>query len=78
MVAGDSKVTIDWINSKSNLNLNYFNEWKDKIKDGTQRQSMMDFYEEIVEEAVANTLNFYIFYCVTIHIQLYEKSSICH
>jgi hypothetical protein len=32
MVAGDSKVTIDWINSKSNLNLIYLNNWKDKIR----------------------------------------------
>jgi hypothetical protein len=32
MVAGDSKVTIDWINSKSNLNLIYVNDCKDKIK----------------------------------------------
>jgi hypothetical protein len=32
MVAGDSKVTIDWINDKSNLNLIYLNNWKDKIR----------------------------------------------
>jgi hypothetical protein len=31
MVVGDSKVTIDWINAKSNLNLLYLNSWKDKI-----------------------------------------------
>ena len=33
MVVGDSKVTIDWINSKSNLNL-YISKkyWKDKIR----------------------------------------------
>ena len=92
MVAEDSKVTIDWINSKSNLNLIYVNNWKDKIKslnkvqqswrqflkDGTQRHPRMAFYEEIVEEVVVNTWNFYIFYCVTIQMQLYDKSSICH
>jgi hypothetical protein len=32
MVAGDSKVTIDWLYSKSNLNLIYLNNWKDNIK----------------------------------------------
>jgi len=32
MVARDSKVTIDWINSKSNLNLLYLYSWKDKIE----------------------------------------------
>jgi hypothetical protein len=32
MVAGDSKVVIDWINAKSNLNLLYLNSWKDKIR----------------------------------------------
>jgi hypothetical protein len=32
MVAGDSKVAIDWINAKSNLNLLYLNSWKDKIR----------------------------------------------
>jgi hypothetical protein len=37
MVAGHSKVTIDWINFKSNLNLIYLNNRKDNItslKDG--------------------------------------------
>jgi hypothetical protein len=29
---GDSKVAIDWINDKSNLNLLYLNTWKDQIK----------------------------------------------
>jgi ribonuclease HI len=32
MVAGDSKVAIDWINDKENLNLIYLNAWKDKIR----------------------------------------------
>jgi hypothetical protein len=32
MVVGDSKVTIDWINSKSSLNLIYLSSWKDKIR----------------------------------------------
>jgi hypothetical protein len=32
MVAGDSKVAIDWINDKSNLNLLYLISWKDKIR----------------------------------------------
>jgi len=32
MVAGDSKVTIDWINDKSNLNLIYLSNWKVKIR----------------------------------------------
>jgi hypothetical protein len=32
MVAGDSKVAIDWINDKSNLNLLYLNTWKDQIR----------------------------------------------
>jgi hypothetical protein len=41
MVAGDSKVTIDWINSKSNLNLIYLKYWKDKIR------SLKDKFESI-------------------------------
>jgi ribonuclease HI len=32
MVVGDSKVAIDWINDKSNLNLLYLDTWKGKIK----------------------------------------------
>jgi hypothetical protein len=32
MVACDSKVTIDWINNKSNLDLIYLSHWKDKIR----------------------------------------------
>jgi len=32
MVAGDSKVTIDWINNKSNLDLIYLSHWKGMIK----------------------------------------------
>jgi ribonuclease HI len=32
MVVGDSKVTIDWINDRSKLNLLYLNTWKDKIR----------------------------------------------
>jgi hypothetical protein len=31
MVAGDSKVTIDWINDKAILDLNYLSHWKEKI-----------------------------------------------
>jgi hypothetical protein len=41
MVAGNSKVTIDWINSKSSLNLIYLNYWKDKIR------SLKDKFESI-------------------------------
>jgi hypothetical protein len=32
MVVGDSKVTIDWINDRSKLNLLYLNIWKNKIR----------------------------------------------
>jgi ribonuclease HI len=32
MVVGDSKVTIDWINDCSNMNLMYLHSWKDRIK----------------------------------------------
>ena len=31
MVVGDSKVAIDWIKGKANLNLLYLSAWKDKI-----------------------------------------------
>jgi len=32
MVVGDSKVTIDWINDRSNLNLIYLHNWKEQIR----------------------------------------------
>jgi hypothetical protein len=32
MAAGDSKVTIDWINGMKNLNMLYLQSWKEKIK----------------------------------------------
>jgi ribonuclease HI len=32
MVVGDSKVTIDWINDRSNLNLIYLHIWKEQIR----------------------------------------------
>ena len=32
MEAGDSKVTIDWINGINNLNMLYLQSWKEKIK----------------------------------------------
>jgi ribonuclease HI len=32
MVVGDSKVTIDWINESTNLNLIYLHNWKEQIK----------------------------------------------
>jgi hypothetical protein len=32
MVVGDSKVTIDWINDCSNLNLIYLHNWKEHIR----------------------------------------------
>jgi len=32
MAAGDSKVTIDWINDCSNLNLIYLHNWKEQIR----------------------------------------------
>jgi ribonuclease HI len=32
MVDGDSKVAIDWINDKSNLNILYLNNWKEQIR----------------------------------------------
>jgi ribonuclease HI len=32
MVVGDSKVTIDWINDCSNLNLIYLHSWKEQIR----------------------------------------------
>jgi hypothetical protein len=41
MAVGDSKVTIDWINECTNLNLLYLHSWKDKIK------SLKTSFEEI-------------------------------
>jgi hypothetical protein len=41
MAAGDSKVTIDWINESTNLNLLYLHSWKDQIK------SLKTSFEEI-------------------------------
>jgi hypothetical protein len=41
MVVGDSKVTIDWINDCSNLNLMYLHSWKDRIK------SLKEDFEDI-------------------------------
>jgi ribonuclease HI len=41
MVAGDSKVAIDWINDCSNLNLLYLSSWKEHIR------SLKEKFEEI-------------------------------
>jgi ribonuclease HI len=54
MVVGDSKVTIDWINSKSNLNLLYLNSWKDKIgrlKDQFDSIKFMHVHRKFNKEA---------------------------
>jgi hypothetical protein len=32
MIVGDSKVAIDWINDRSNLNLIYLASWKEQIR----------------------------------------------
>ena len=32
MVAGDCRATIDWINDKSNMDLNYLRYWKENIR----------------------------------------------
>jgi hypothetical protein len=32
MVVGDSKVNIEWINDRSNLNLIYLHGWKEQIR----------------------------------------------
>jgi hypothetical protein len=54
MVAGDSKVTIDWINDKSNLDLIYLSHWKDKIrclKNGFETINFMHIHRQYNKEA---------------------------
>jgi ribonuclease HI len=54
MVVGDSKVTIDWINDKSNLDLNYLSHWKEKIrflKKGYEMINFMHIHRQFNKEA---------------------------
>ena len=54
IVSGDSKVTIDWINSKSSLNLIYLNSWKDNIrrlKDKFETIKFMHVHRQFNKEA---------------------------
>jgi ribonuclease HI len=43
MVAGDSKVTIDWISDKAKLDLIYLSHWKDKISNLKQGFETLNF-----------------------------------
>jgi hypothetical protein len=43
MVAGDSKVTIDWTSDKANLDLIYVSHWKDKISNLKQGFETLNF-----------------------------------
>jgi hypothetical protein len=58
MVVGDSKVTMDWINDKSNLNIIYLNNWKGKIrilKNGFETIKFMHIHRQF--NKVANNLS---------------------
>jgi len=49
IVVGDSKVTIDWIASKTILNLIYLNNWKERIKrlkDGFESINFMHIHRQ--------------------------------
>jgi len=54
MVVRDSKATIDWINDKSNLDLNYLRQWKEKIrllKKGYEKINFMHIHRQFNKEA---------------------------
>jgi ribonuclease HI len=71
MVAGDSKVTIDWINESSKLNLLYLHNWKEQIKrlkEGFEDIKFMHIHREfntvadhLSKKAMDNALGWYHF-----------------